>query len=105
MSQPLVQYAIESTHPTVLNPLLEAPPDSVPAVDELEATLLELGQMKARSLERSRKAATDLKVIESEMRRMKEREKGKGRASAGAVGGAGLEKGKVKREQSCAFFL
>ena len=61
--------------------------------------------MKARSLERSRKAATDLKVIEGEMRRMKEREKGKGRASGGAAGGVGMEKGKVKREQSCASFF
>lgn len=97
----------ESTHPAVHNPLLEAPPEGVPAVDELEATLAELGVMKARSVERVRKAAGDLKVIEGEMRRMKEREKGKGKAGTGAggMGAPGMEKGKVKREQSCASSL
>lgn len=93
---------LDKTHPAVHNPLLEAPPEGVPAVDELEATLAELGVMRTTAHERSKKAAGDLKVIENEMRRMREREKGKGKAGvAGGVAGA-LEKGRVKREQSCA---
>ena len=48
MSQPLVPYLSETTHPPLRNPLLVAPPDSVPAVDELEATQAELAVLKKR---------------------------------------------------------
>ena len=105
MSQPLSSYALDKVHPAVHNPLLEAPPESVPAVDELEATLAELGLMRTTAHERSRKAAGDLKIIENEMRKLRERERGKGKAgtTGGSVGA--LDKGRVKREQSCASFL
>jgi hypothetical protein len=104
----------------------------VPPVDELEATQVELLAMKKRALERGKKAERDLKVIEGEMKRMRELEKGKAKAAAvvtassygntpnglsgggmgaGLAGGGGQggregsAVGKVKREQSCMWFF
>ncbi|KAJ7118989.1 histone acetyltransferases subunit 3-domain-containing protein [Mycena epipterygia] len=57
--------------------LFKGPPDAVPATDELEALHEELKSLKAKTLERAKKAGEDLKTIEESMRRMKEREKGK----------------------------
>ncbi|KAJ7063622.1 histone acetyltransferases subunit 3-domain-containing protein [Mycena amicta] len=68
--------------------IFKAPPDAVPTVDELESLQEELRQLKARTLERAKKAGEDLKTIEESMRRIKEREKGKAKQ---------LEK--VKRER------
>lgn len=100
MSQPLVPYSPDA-HPTLRNPLLVAPPDSVPTVDELEATQVELAALKRRALERAKKAAGDLKIIEHEMKRMREIEKGKAPAVSGM---GGLGKNRIKRESSCAYF-
>ncbi|KAH8114204.1 histone acetyltransferases subunit 3-domain-containing protein [Phellopilus nigrolimitatus] len=91
MSQPLVSYSPDSTHPPLRSPLLVMPPDAVPSVDELEATQAELKQIKQLTLERARKAAGDLRIIESEMKKMRDLEKGKARA---------LPPHKVKREPS-----
>ncbi|KAI5118320.1 hypothetical protein M0805_006603 [Coniferiporia weirii] len=90
MSQPLVPYNTEA-HPPLRSQLFAAPPDAVPSVDELEATQSELKALKQRALERARKAAGDLKIIENEMKKMRELEKGKARA---------LPLHKVKREPS-----
>ncbi|KAJ7765763.1 histone acetyltransferases subunit 3-domain-containing protein [Mycena metata] len=57
--------------------IFKGPPDAVPATEELEALHEELKQLKAKTLERAKKAGEDLKTIEESMRRMKEREKGK----------------------------
>ncbi|KAJ7494378.1 histone acetyltransferases subunit 3-domain-containing protein [Mycena galericulata] len=57
--------------------LFKGPPDGVPATEDLEALHEELKQLKAKTLERAKKAGEDLKTIEESMRRMKEREKGK----------------------------
>ncbi|KAJ7221574.1 histone acetyltransferases subunit 3-domain-containing protein [Mycena pura] len=57
--------------------IFKAPPDAVPTVEELESLQEELRQLKAKTLERAKKAGEDLKTIEETMRRMKEREKGK----------------------------
>ncbi|KAF7305229.1 Chromatin-remodeling complexes subunit ngg1 [Mycena kentingensis (nom. inval.)] len=55
-------------------------PDVVPSVDELESLQEELKVLKARTLERAKKAGEDLKTIEDTMRKLKEREKGKAKA-------------------------
>ncbi|KAJ3801575.1 histone acetyltransferases subunit 3-domain-containing protein [Lentinula aff. detonsa] len=63
----------------------------VPPIDELEALHAELNNLKARTMEKARRAGEDLKVLEEGMRRMKERaKKGKEREV----------KEKVKRELS-----
>lgn len=90
MSQPLVPYNTEAQ--PLRSQLLVAPPDPVPSVEELEATQAELKALKQRVLERARKAAGDLKIIENEMKKMRDLEKGKARA---------LPLHKVKREPSC----
>ncbi|KAL5512012.1 NGG1 [Sanghuangporus vaninii] len=89
-TQPLSPYTPD-VHPPLRNPLLAAPHESVPAIDELEATHAELAALKRRALERAKKAAGDLKIIEHEMKKMREMEKGKARA---------LPQHRVKREQS-----
>ncbi|KAJ3996900.1 histone acetyltransferases subunit 3-domain-containing protein [Lentinula boryana] len=62
----------------------------VPPIDELEALHAELNNLKARTMEKARRAGEDLKVLEEGMRRMKERaKKGKEREV----------KEKVKRER------
>ncbi|KAJ3747229.1 hypothetical protein DFH05DRAFT_785222 [Lentinula detonsa] len=68
----------------------------VPPIDELEALHAELNNLKARTMEKARRAGEDLKVLEEGMRRMKERaKKGKEREV----------KEKVKRERDCQFLL
>ncbi|KAJ7348876.1 histone acetyltransferases subunit 3-domain-containing protein [Mycena albidolilacea] len=57
--------------------IFKGPPKEVPATEELESLHEELKQLKAKTLERAKKAGEDLKTIEESMRRMKEREKGK----------------------------
>lgn len=74
--------------------IFKGPPKEVPATEELESLHEELKQLKAKTLERAKKAGEDLKTIEESMRRMKEREKGKAKL---------IEK--VKRERDCAYFL
>lgn len=91
MLQSLEPYNVES-NVQLQHPLLLAPPDTVPPVDELEMVQTELRVLKARALERARKADEDLKFIEGAMKRMREQEKGKAKAAA-----------KVKREPSCTF--
>ena len=70
--------------------LFRSPPDAIPPVDELEALQNELKLLKQRTLERAKKAGDDLKTIEESMRRLKEKEKGKGKAID-----------KVKKERGC----
>ncbi|KAF7323488.1 hypothetical protein HMN09_00130000 [Mycena chlorophos] len=70
--------------------IFKSPPDAVPSVEELQSLQGELQQLKARTLERAKKAGEDLKTIEESFRRIKEREKGKAKQ-------AQLEK--IKREQ------
>jgi transcriptional adapter 3 len=78
--------------PIIRSSLLKSPPDAVPPTDELETLHAELRMLKQRSLERAKKAGEDLRAIEESMKRMKEREKGKGKAVD-----------KVKRERDCRF--
>ena len=68
------------TPPPIRSILLRNPPDAMPPVDELEALQAELKLLKQRTIERAKKAGDDLKRIEESMRRLKEREKGKGKA-------------------------
>ncbi|KAF9265930.1 hypothetical protein L218DRAFT_956900 [Marasmius fiardii PR-910] len=55
--------------------------DTVPPIEELESLLSELKVLKQRSVDRAKKAESDVKTAEDSFRRMKEREreKGKGR--------------------------
>ncbi|KAJ7611727.1 histone acetyltransferases subunit 3-domain-containing protein [Roridomyces roridus] len=75
MGSKLVPYS-RPTSP-IRSILFKGPPDAVPATEELESLHEELKQLKAKTLERAKKAGEDLKTIEESMRRMKEREKGK----------------------------
>lgn len=93
MSQQLAPYPPDA-HPPLRNPLLVAPPESIPTVNDLEATHSELTALKRIARERSKKAAGDLKIIEHEMKKMRELEKGKARA---------IPPQRVKRESSCAY--
>lgn len=87
MSQPLLPYSF----PVKLQShLLLEPPDTIPPTDELEAAQNELKSLKQKSLERAKKADGDLKAIETAIKKLREREKGKAKAIA-----------KVKREPSC----
>ncbi|KAJ3921142.1 histone acetyltransferases subunit 3-domain-containing protein [Lentinula edodes] len=71
--------------------LFKTPTDGVvPPIDELEALHAELKNLKARTMEKARRAGEDLKVLEEGMRRMKDRAK-KGKEREG--------KEKVKRER------
>ncbi|EJD06223.1 uncharacterized protein FOMMEDRAFT_166470 [Fomitiporia mediterranea MF3/22] len=90
MSQQLVPYSTD-LHPQLRNPLLVAPQELVPSLEELKSTTDELNELKRRAVERARKAAEDLKIIEQEMRRMREIEKGKAKA---------LPHNRIKRESS-----
>lgn len=91
MSPKLVPYL---SPPIIRSAILNNTPDNVPPTDELEALHAELKTLKQNSLERARKAKEDLKTIEESMRRMKEKEKGKARATD-----------KVKRERDCESIL
>ena len=91
MSHPVLPF----TTPAALeSSLLRAPPDTIPtipSVDELVKAQHELVQLKAKTLERAKKAENDLKTIEVAFRKMREvLEKGKVKSSA-----------KIKREPSC----
>ena len=68
--------------------------ESVPPTDELEKLQADLQELRQRSLARAKKAGEDLRIIEESMRRLKEKEKGKARASD-----------KVKRERGCACYF
>lgn len=92
MSQQLAPYRPD-VHPPLRNPLLVTPPETVPTVNDLEATQSELTALKRIALERAKKAVGDLKIIEHEMKKMRELEKGKARA---------VPPQRVKRESSCA---
>jgi transcriptional adapter 3 len=87
MSPKLVSYL---SPPILRSSILNNPPDNVPPTDELEALQAELKSLKQSSMERARKAREDLKTIEESMRRMKEKEKGKAKATD-----------KVKHERDC----
>lgn len=81
------------TSPTpIRSALLRSPPDTIPPVDELEALQAELITLRLRTLERAKKAGDDLRTIEESMRRLKEKEKGKGKA---------VEKVKKERGRTC----
>ncbi len=79
---------------TIRSTLLKNPTDTIPSTEELEALQAELKQLRQRTLERAKKAGDDLKTIEESMRRLKEREKGKGKAVD-----------KIKKERACTCSL
>ncbi|KAI0317478.1 histone acetyltransferases subunit 3-domain-containing protein [Amylostereum chailletii] len=88
MSPVLASYE----HPTPYRTTLpKSFAESVPPTDELEKLQAELNELRQRSLARAKKAGDDLRTIEESMRRLKEKEKGKARASD-----------KVKREHGFA---
>jgi transcriptional adapter 3 len=64
------------------------------ATDELELRLEALRKLKLKHLERSKHAAENLRASEDEIRRIREKEKGKSKA---------IEK--IKRERDCAYFF
>jgi transcriptional adapter 3 len=73
----LSQYA---SPPPIRSVLFKNPPDAVPPTDDLNILHEELKMLKHKTLERAKKAGEDLRTIEESMMRMKEREKGKGKA-------------------------
>ena len=56
------------------------PHDAIPPVEDLEKLQADLITLRQRALDRAKKASDDLKTIEESMRRLKEKEKGKGKA-------------------------
>ena len=89
MSSGVAPYASPTP---IRSSLLRNPPDAVPPVEELEALQVELKLLRQRTLERAKKAGDDLRTIEESMRRLKEREKGKGKA---------IDKVKKERGRTC----
>lgn len=87
MSSIVAQYSIP---PAIRSVLLKNQPDALPPTEELDALQAELKTAKQRTLERAKKAGDDLRTIEESMRRLKEKEKGKGKA---------IEK--IKKERGC----
>ncbi|KAI0093838.1 histone acetyltransferases subunit 3-domain-containing protein [Irpex rosettiformis] len=77
MSAIVTQYSVP---PAIRSILLKNPPDALPPTEELEALQAELRLAKQRTLERAKKAGDDLRTIEESMRRLREKEKGKGKA-------------------------
>lgn len=72
-----------SSYPTpthIKSALLRNHGEAIPPTDELEQLRTELQNYRTKSLERVKKASEDLRSIEESMRRMREREKGKGKA-------------------------
>lgn len=67
--------------PTIRSTLFKNPSDGIPSTDELEALKADLKLFKDKTMERARKAQEDIRMIEESMRRLKEREKGKAKAS------------------------
>ncbi|KAI0345002.1 hypothetical protein BDW22DRAFT_1326233 [Trametopsis cervina] len=77
MSATVTQYSFP---PAIRSALLKNRPDALPPTEELDALQNELRLAKQRTLERAKKAGDDLRTIEESMRRLKEKEKGKGKA-------------------------
>ncbi|KAI0699661.1 histone acetyltransferases subunit 3-domain-containing protein [Cytidiella melzeri] len=69
-----------SVPPAIRSTLLKNLPDALPPTEDLDALQAELRIAKQRTLERAKKAGDDLRTIEESMRRLKEKEKGKGKA-------------------------
>lgn len=83
-----------SRHPSPPKPpdfLLVSQPEAVPWIDELELRYDALLKLKSKHLERARHAMDNMRASEEEIKRIKDREKGKARA---------IEK--IKRERDCA---
>lgn len=91
MSSIVAQYSFP---PAIRSVLLKNQPDALPPTEELDALQAELKVAKQRTLERAKKAGDDLRTIEESMRRLKEKEKGKGKAVD-----------KVKKERACMYSL
>lgn len=87
MTSIVAQYLVP---PTIRSVLLKTQPDALPPTEELDALQAELKIAKQRTLERAKKAGDDLRTIEESMRRLKEKEKGKGKAVE-----------KIKKERGC----
>lgn len=91
MSAIVIQYSVQ---PAIRSTLLKNQPDALPLTEDLVGLQDELKLAKQRSLERAKKAGDDLRTIEESMRRLKEKEKGKGKAID-----------KVKKERGCMYYL
>jgi transcriptional adapter 3 len=70
--------------------LIKNPPDAIPHTEDLEALQEELQRMRKLSMDRSKKASQDIKLIQDSYRRIREKEKGKAKAPE-----------PVKRERDC----
>lgn len=92
MSSIATQYSFP---PAIRSILLKNQPDALPPTEDLDALQAELKIAKQRTLERAKKAGDDLRAIEESMRRLKEKEKGKGKA---------IEKVKKERGCTCSLF-
>jgi transcriptional adapter 3 len=78
MSSSLVQYP---PVPPFRPQIVKNTPDNIPPTEELEALEADLNELRLHTLERAKKADDDLRTIEESLRRLKEREKGKAKAS------------------------
>lgn len=76
--------------PTIRSSLLKNPTDAIPPTDDLEALQVELKLLKQMTLDRIKKAGDDIIAIQESFKRLKEKEKGKGKAVE-----------KVKKERAC----
>jgi transcriptional adapter 3 len=89
---PTVLKSFNHTLQPIRSAVFKSPPDAVPSNDELEAAQAELRVRQQGALDRIRKADGDWKAIEESLRRIKEREKGKAKATE-----------RIKKERGCAY--
>jgi transcriptional adapter 3 len=89
MSAIVTQYSVP---PAIRSILLKSQPDALPITEDLDSLQAELKIAKQRTLERAKKAGDDLRTIEESMQRLKEKEKGKGKATD-----------KIKKERACLY--
>lgn len=82
--------------PTIRSSLLKSPTDAIPPTDDLEALQAELRALRQKTLERMKKAGDDIIAIQESFKRLKEKEKGKGKA---------IEKVKKERDCTCRSYL
>ena len=77
MSSRITNY---QTPPPIRSSLVKSPTDAIPPIDELEALQSELKLLRQRTVERGRKAEQDIILLQESFKRIKEKEKGKGKA-------------------------
>ncbi|EKM56075.1 uncharacterized protein PHACADRAFT_196124 [Phanerochaete carnosa HHB-10118-sp] len=66
--------------PAIRSSLIKNPTDALPPIEDLETLQADLKLLKLKALERMKKAGDDLIAMQESFKRIKEREKGKGKA-------------------------